>query len=182
MKTRVWLGSVAAVAVLLNGAGIHAQEAPRHAYVRVVVGKDIPAPVSGRLLVFAENATAEAGKKDEHEPDAKKKVDISEFHPTNTSVAAVEIHDVAPGSARVPTRRRSLFGFDSRMRTLVAGLVMAGRGVATPGWPRRRKVRHASARLPLGRVPGDLRTARFPLGRASSGLAGRGCAGLAVAG
>src|SRR6202035_3757416 len=76
------------------------QEAPRHAYVRVLVGKDIPAPVSGRLLVFAENAAAAAaGKKDEHEPEAKKKVDISEFHPTNTSVAAVEIHDVAPGSA-----------------------------------------------------------------------------------
>ena len=29
----------------------------------------------------------------------KKEVDIREFHPTDTSVAAVEIHDVAPGSA-----------------------------------------------------------------------------------
>jgi enterochelin esterase-like enzyme len=99
MKTRVWLGSLAAVAVLLNGAGIHAQEASRHAYVRVVVGKDLPGPVSGRLLVFAESAAAEAGNKEEHEAGAKKKVDISEFHPTNTSVAAVEVHDVSPGSA-----------------------------------------------------------------------------------
>ena len=62
--------------------GIHAQEAaPRHAFVRVVVGKDIPGPVSGRLLVFAESAAAEAEKKEEHETGAKKKVDISEFHP-----------------------------------------------------------------------------------------------------
>ena len=101
MKMRVCLGRVAAVAVLLLCAvGLPAQEtAPRHAYVRVVVGKDLPGPVSGRLLVFAKNAAADAGKKDEQEPGGKKEVDISEFHPTDTAVAAVEIHDVAPGSA-----------------------------------------------------------------------------------
>jgi enterochelin esterase-like enzyme len=101
MKTPVWLGKIAPVAVLmLCAAGLWAQEAPpRHAYVRVIVGKEVPGPVSGRLLVFAKNAAADAGKKDGHEAGGKKEVNISEFHPTNTSVAAVEIHDVAPGSA-----------------------------------------------------------------------------------
>src|ERR1700732_517242 len=101
MKTYVWPGTVSALAVLLLCAvGLHAQEAaPRHAFVRVVVGKDLPGPVSGRLLVFAKNAAADAGKKGEQESGGKKEVDISEFHPSETSVAAVEVHDVAPGSA-----------------------------------------------------------------------------------
>jgi S-formylglutathione hydrolase FrmB len=102
MKTYVWLGKIAAVSGLaLCLTGVRAQEVPpRHAFVRVVVGKDLPGPVSGRLLVFARDAAEavknEAGKK---EAGAKKEVDISEFHPTNTAVAAVEIHDAAPGSA-----------------------------------------------------------------------------------
>ena len=68
MKTRVWWGSAAALAVLMVGStGSNAQErvqetAPHHAFVRVVVGKDIPAPVSGRLLVFAQKAAAEPSK------------------------------------------------------------------------------------------------------------------------
>ncbi len=105
MKTRVWWGSTAALALLmLCSAGIHAQEvaqesAPHHAFVRVVVGKDIPAPVSGRLLVFAKDAADEPAKADGQETGGKKEVDISEFHPAATSVAAVEVHDLAPGSA-----------------------------------------------------------------------------------
>ncbi|HEX6495339.1 MAG TPA: alpha/beta hydrolase-fold protein [Acidobacteriaceae bacterium] len=101
MKTRVWQGSLAAVAVLmLSSAGGNAQEAaPHHAFVRVVVGKDIPGPVSGRLLVFAKNAAADSAGADGRETGGKKEVDISEFHPTATSVAAVEVHDVAPGKA-----------------------------------------------------------------------------------
>jgi enterochelin esterase-like enzyme len=59
-----------------------------------VVAKDLPGPVSGRLLVFARNAAVQSDDK-----DGKKEIDISEFHPTDTSVAAVEIHDAAPGSA-----------------------------------------------------------------------------------
>src|SRR6201996_222012 len=101
MKTYVWPRKVAAVAVLLLCAvGLQAQEAAhRHAFIRVVVGKDLPGPVSGRLLVFAKNEATDAGKKGEQESGGKKEVDISEFHPSETSVAAVEIHDVAPGSA-----------------------------------------------------------------------------------
>src|ERR1700754_3977528 len=101
MKTHLRLGKIAPVALLmLCVLGLRAQDAsPRHAYVRVVVGKDLPGPVSGRLLVFAQNAAADAGKKGEQESGDKKEVNISEFHPTNTSVAAVEVHDAAPGSA-----------------------------------------------------------------------------------
>jgi hypothetical protein len=101
MKTCVCLGRVAAVAVLmLWAAGLGAQEsAPHHAYARVIVGKDLPGPVSGRLLVFAKSASVDAGKKDEHQAGGKKEVDINEFHPSDTAVAAVEIHDVTPGSA-----------------------------------------------------------------------------------
>ncbi len=58
MKTRVWLGSIAAAAILvLSGTGLQAQEtAHRHAYVHVVVGNELSGPVSGRLLVFARKA------------------------------------------------------------------------------------------------------------------------------
>ena len=77
---------------------IRAQEAaPRHAFVRVVVGKDLPG--AGERPPAGLRAEAGAGNKDEQQPGGKKEVDISEFHPTDTSVAAVEIHDVAPGSA-----------------------------------------------------------------------------------
>ncbi len=67
-------------------------EAP-HAFARVVVGSTLPGPVSGRLLVFARSAqtAAEPGE----EKDA---VDISEFHPTSTFVAATDIDNAAPGS------------------------------------------------------------------------------------
>jgi enterochelin esterase-like enzyme len=101
MKTQVSLGKIAAVTgLMLWVVGVPAQEAsPRHAYVRVIVGKNVPGPVSGRLLVFAKNEATEAGKKEEQKDGAKKEVDISEFHPTQTSVAAVEVHDVAPGAA-----------------------------------------------------------------------------------
>ncbi len=98
MKTRVWLGSIAAATILvLNGTRLQAQESVhRHAYVHVVVGNELPGAVSGRLLVFARKAGA---ANSDPEEDGKKKVDINEFHPTDTSVAAVEVHDLAPGSA-----------------------------------------------------------------------------------
>ncbi|MDQ1693577.1 MAG: hypothetical protein QOH85_1112 [Acidobacteriaceae bacterium] len=102
IKARVCLRvlSVAALfcASLLHAHGTAAQEtAAHHAFARVVIGKEIAAPVSGRLLVFARPAGAKADP--DEPPTAKKKVDISEFHPTGTSVAALEIHDASPGSA-----------------------------------------------------------------------------------
>ena len=92
------LCSLVLCSLVLCGVGMHAQEAaPRHALMRVVVGNQLPGPMSGRLLVFARRAGADS--KVEEQPGGKKEVDISESHPTETSVAAVEIHDVAPGSA-----------------------------------------------------------------------------------
>ena len=98
MKTRVWLGNIAvAVVLIVSGTSSQAQEPThRNAYVHVVVGDELPGPVSGRLLVFAKKARTANSDPAE---DGKKKVDINEFHPTDTSVAAVEVHDLAPGSA-----------------------------------------------------------------------------------
>jgi S-formylglutathione hydrolase FrmB len=104
MKMRVCPGKLTAVALpvlcsfVLFGAGLGAQETgPRHAFARVVVGNQLPGPISGRVLVFARKAGAES--KDEQPEGGKKEVDISEFHPTETAVAAAEIHDIAPGGA-----------------------------------------------------------------------------------
>jgi S-formylglutathione hydrolase FrmB len=96
MKTNIWLASFTAAALMLGSSGPQAQEpVHRHAYVHVVIGKELPGPVSGRLLVFARNTSSPGG--DEYE--GKKTVDINEFHPSDTAVAAQEVHDLAPGSA-----------------------------------------------------------------------------------
>lgn len=82
---------------LLGATALQAQEAAhRHAFVQVVAGQNLPGPVSGRVLVFVRKAEASNGADGEN---SKKSVDISEFHPTETSVAAQEIHDLAPGGA-----------------------------------------------------------------------------------
>ncbi len=109
MKTRVWLGKIAAAALLgLGCATALAQDAPKHAFVRVVVGREVPGPVSGRLLVFAKKG-GEAGEKNDDGSDGQKKVDISEFHPAATSVAAVDVQDAAPGSTLEVDLDRSAF-------------------------------------------------------------------------
>src|ERR1700739_3730819 len=58
---------------------------PQHLFCRVTAGPEITAPVSGRLLVFLS-----AGQ-------GAKEVNINEFHPQATYVAAKEIHDLNPG-------------------------------------------------------------------------------------
>jgi enterochelin esterase-like enzyme len=58
----------------------------RHLFFHIVVGKSLPAPVSGRLLVFLESGSG------------ANSIDVNPFHPESVSVAAKEIHDVAPGS------------------------------------------------------------------------------------
>lgn len=70
-----------------------------HAFAHVVMGPQITAPVSGRLLIFARKAEAASAEKGSGSEEGKKKVDINEFHPTDTSVSAQEIHELAPGSA-----------------------------------------------------------------------------------
>lgn len=60
---------------------------PVHVFFRVQTGASITAPVSGRLLIFLKQGSGD------------KSVDISEFHPQATWVAAREVHDLAPGAA-----------------------------------------------------------------------------------
>jgi S-formylglutathione hydrolase FrmB len=81
------LASAAAAAVcLLPGSHILAAS-PAHVYIRVQASSTIPGPVSGRLLVFLKQGTHD------------KEVDITEFHPQETWVTAMEVHDLAPGAA-----------------------------------------------------------------------------------
>jgi enterochelin esterase-like enzyme len=60
---------------------------PHHLFFRVVLGKEISQPVSGRLLLFLEPGSGASS------------VDTNPFHPEAVYVAAEEIHDLAPGSA-----------------------------------------------------------------------------------
>ncbi len=57
-----------------------------HVFFHVEAGANVGAPISGRLLVFMK-----AGVGD-------KKVEVSEFHPGDVAVAAMEIHDLKPGA------------------------------------------------------------------------------------
>jgi S-formylglutathione hydrolase FrmB len=59
--------------------------AQHHLILRVQIASSIPTPVSGRLLVFVKQGVDD------------KEVDINEFRLTDTRVAAIEVHDVAPG-------------------------------------------------------------------------------------
>ena len=86
------LGCAAVGGMLVGGAGVAqaqaagAQAAP-HVFFRVQLGGAELGPVSGRLLVFLKQ-----GKGD-------KEVNIQEFHPGETWVAAQEVHDLMPGAA-----------------------------------------------------------------------------------
>jgi hypothetical protein len=79
------------LALLFAAASIQlfsqAVPAPAHVFFRVQAAASITAPVSGRLFVFIKQGSGD------------KEVDISEFRPEDTWVAAREIHDLAPGTA-----------------------------------------------------------------------------------
>ncbi len=78
------------VALLLPFLAVFApaQSAPApHTFFRVKASSSLPAPVSGRLLIFLK-----AGSGD-------KQVSISEFNPGDTWVCAREIQDLAPGAS-----------------------------------------------------------------------------------
>ncbi len=88
-KTSVWLALITA-AMLLHMWPAQAQDAAaHHAFARVVLGGDIAAPVSGRLLVFAKKAGATPSKQ----------VEINDLRPAETSVAAIEVDQLKPGAA-----------------------------------------------------------------------------------
>ncbi len=78
------------LAVLVFGAATlaGAQQAAHHpALFRVTASPSLPGPVSGRLLVFMKQGSGD------------KSVDIEEFRPAATWVAAQEVHDLAPGAS-----------------------------------------------------------------------------------
>jgi len=73
---------------------------PAHRFFHVQLGSAGTQPMSGRLLLFAIDATdAEAAAK-EHGGDGKvEEVDTSPFFPTQTAVAAREVSRLVPGQA-----------------------------------------------------------------------------------
>jgi enterochelin esterase-like enzyme len=89
---RYFLSALLAVCCALSaGSGaLSAQTAPasqHHVFFRVQVPATLTAPVSGRLLVFLKQGSGD------------KEVNIDEFHPADTAVAAMEVHGLAPGAA-----------------------------------------------------------------------------------
>jgi S-formylglutathione hydrolase FrmB len=60
---------------------------PPHVFFRVEVGRSVPGPVSGRLLIFVKPGSGD------------QQVDNDPFHPGATWVAAREIENVKPGSS-----------------------------------------------------------------------------------
>src|SRR5215831_8877655 len=60
---------------------------PPHVFFRVDVGRSVPGPVSGRLLIFVKPGSGD------------QQVDNDPFHPGATWVAAREIEDAKPGSS-----------------------------------------------------------------------------------
>ena len=65
---------------------LFAQSVPVHVFFRVQAAQSVPAPVSGRLLIFLKRGSGD------------KEVSVSEFRPQDTWVAACEVHDLAPGA------------------------------------------------------------------------------------
>jgi enterochelin esterase-like enzyme len=79
---------VFAAVLWVTAASLHAQTASpiKHTFVRVTIDQGISAPVSGRLLLFAKQGSGD------------KAVDISESHPRDAVVAAMEVHSISPGT------------------------------------------------------------------------------------
>jgi enterochelin esterase-like enzyme len=87
---RVLRRGIASVFILACATALlPAQSAPAvpHTFFRVRAGAAVGAPVSGRLLIFLKKGS---GDKD---------VQTNEFRPSDTWVAAQEIHDLEPGKA-----------------------------------------------------------------------------------
>ncbi|MGC2162119.1 MAG: alpha/beta hydrolase-fold protein [Silvibacterium sp.] len=84
MSTRRFFSSLFILAVCAASAWA---QTPRHLFFRVTAGPEITAPVSGRLLIFL---SAGSGAKE---------VNLNEFRPTSTFVAAKEISSLQPGAS-----------------------------------------------------------------------------------
>ena len=81
----VW-AAIATCCVGASGQSSAQAAAAPHVFFRVHLAASAPKPLSGRLLVFLKQ-----GKGD-------KEVNIQEFHPGETWVAAEEVHDLMPGA------------------------------------------------------------------------------------
>ncbi len=81
------LGLAAAIAACHLPGSRALAAGPAHVFFRVEAASSINGPVSGRLLVFVKQG------------ESDKEVDITEFHPQDTWVTALEVHDLAPGAA-----------------------------------------------------------------------------------
>jgi len=76
---------IAVAAMAMESSGQSAP--PVHVFFRVQAASSVSAPISGRLLLFVKQGS---GDKD---------VETSEFRPSETWVAAREVHDLAPGGS-----------------------------------------------------------------------------------
>ena len=83
-----WLLVAACALVIapLSGAQSDATTQAKHVFFKVKAAASLPGPVSGRLLVFLKEGAGD------------KEVTVSEFHPGDVAVAAMEVHDLKPGS------------------------------------------------------------------------------------
>ncbi len=79
---RILAGLVFCTALLAAG-----ESTTKHLFIRVALGSTFNKPLSGRLLIFLQ-----AGK-------GATEIDTDPFHPEAVSIAAKEVHDLAPGNA-----------------------------------------------------------------------------------
>jgi len=90
-QSRFPRSSLLAICAVLACGCTHGQATsePGHAHVffRVQAASAIPAPISGRLLIFLKQGSGD------------NEVENSEFRPSDTLITAKEIHDLAPGAA-----------------------------------------------------------------------------------
>ncbi len=87
LRSSVRAALIAASAFLLGSGSVllYGQATTVHVFFRVQAGAGVGAPISGRLLIFLKQGTGD------------KEVENSEFRPTDTWVAAREVHDLTPG-------------------------------------------------------------------------------------
>jgi S-formylglutathione hydrolase FrmB len=90
-RTKSFFISIFSAAAALAACGLLSAQSssagPTHVLFRVQAAAALPGPVSGRLLVFVKQGSGD------------KEVDVTEFHPQDTWVAAEEIHDLKPGAS-----------------------------------------------------------------------------------
>ena len=83
--------SLLALCAFLACGCTHSQTAAEpgrgHVFFRVQAASSLTAPISGRLLIFVKQGSGD------------KEVETSEFRPTDTSVTARELRDLAPGAS-----------------------------------------------------------------------------------